>query len=72
MVRMIRTRQWKFCTSVEPRKSLPPQLYDLQHDPDETHNLASAAEQERLRSMKKQLREHIQAIEDQALPRFTN
>jgi arylsulfatase A-like enzyme len=59
--RMIRTRQWKLALHT----SSPPELYNLEKDPDETANVYTAAANAAVvESLKSQLRAHMQAIGD--------
>jgi arylsulfatase A-like enzyme len=66
--RMIRTRQWKLCLLPKGEN----ELFDLQKDPDEIHNRAAepalAAVVARLTA---QLVEHMRAVGDPAVERFT-
>lgn len=66
--RMIRTRQWKLCLQPRGRK----ELYDLEHDPSETRNLADdPAMAPGIAKLSSQLFEHMRAIGDPASARFT-
>jgi arylsulfatase A-like enzyme len=65
--RMIRTRQWKL--SVIGTKML--ELYDLQHDPGETRNLASDPDRAHvIRELARKLRAHMHEIGDQGVEKL--
>jgi arylsulfatase A-like enzyme len=65
---MIRTRRWKLCLQPRGRK----ELYDLEHDPSETRNLADdPAMASVIAKLSSQLFEHMRAIGDPASARFT-
>ena len=66
--RMIRTRRWKL--NLLARGQV--ELYDLQQDPDELHNLAhDPVQASRIRELSSQLFEHMRAVGDQGLSQFT-
>ena len=66
--RMIRTRHWKLCLQPRGQK----ELYDLEKDADETRNLVSdSAMAPVIEKLSAQLLEHMRAIGDPAVQRFT-
>lgn len=66
--RMIRTRRWKLC--LEPRGQK--ELFDLQHDPAEIHNLADdAAMAPVVRRLTTQLLDHMRSVGDVAEGKFS-
>jgi choline-sulfatase len=68
IARMIRTQRWKL--SLSPHD--PTELYDLENDPGETRNLAALpAQAPVVRKLTAQLLDHMRAIGDPALPKFT-
>lgn len=61
--RMIRTRQWKLCFQPRGEK----ELFDLQKDPDELHNIAAdPSNAPVVRELSAQLQEHMRAVDDPA------
>jgi len=59
--RMIRTRQWKLALHTDN----PPELYNLEQDPEEITNVVGvAANGMALQTLKQQLREHMHAVGD--------